>query len=66
MDKLAELKAISERVTKAVCSVNGHVSKADSNRLRQLERETGKVWDAINGQWSNLSDNPDEEEWVNA
>lgn len=48
------LKAISERVTRAVCDVEDFVTAAEADELDRLRAIVGEDWDAINGRWEPL------------
>lgn len=49
-----QLMTLSERITRAVSSVHGTVTKSESDQLLRLENELGERWDAVNQQWCPL------------
>jgi len=51
-----KLRILEERICRAVCSIHGHVTKAEIESLEKLRKIVGKSWDAINGQWKALED----------
>ena len=51
----AEMKALSERITQMLCSVDGGTPTVrDLNRLEALENRLGYGWDAVNGTWTEV------------
>lgn len=54
------LKAISERVTRAVCDVEDFVTAAEADELDRLRAIVGEDWDAINQRWSPLQPHPED------
>lgn len=46
----AELKALSERVTWIIGNGNP-ITRAEADRIEELERELGEQWDATNIRW---------------
>ena len=52
--ELEELKAIAIRITRAVCDVNGTITKQEINRLDFLTDKYGKDYDAVNCVWHTI------------
>ena len=50
-----KLQTLSERITRAVCSVHGVVTQAEIDERNRLESVLGERWDAINGKWVPLT-----------
>ena len=53
--ELHELKVLAIRVTKAVCDVNGTITRPEVERLDYLRNKHGKDYDAINCVWENYT-----------
>lgn len=53
------LKRLEERITMAVCDVNGVVTNVEMDEVERLRRIVGESWDAINRRWVALDEEAD-------